>query len=370
LSLLVAALFFVPHLWWQFQHDFPTLKYHLSGRTGSLSFKHVGEYLSQQLVAIGPGLIFVPFVVKAKDVFERTLKYIIIGTFLFFLASSFKTFVHFHWTSIALFPLLYFAVIYYNNPQKKKHFNYLLIPFVVLFFVARLFLMVPFISTMHVGEDYYHGRKQWAKDITAVAGDHPVFMPNNLRESSLYSFYSDQQGVTLYTRPEKKSQYELWGYEDSLQGKDVFIVMKNPFPGSTPVTNYLQQNLHGALLPSFSSYYQGVTLRATIDQHLHDTVAATVTISNHRTTTLAFANGLNGETTTLVYAIEKDKRPVKIELLEHLSFRLFPSDSITRKVKIPLSGIPQGNYLLYFGIRNGVLPDAILSEGKKLTISP
>ncbi|MDQ3279237.1 MAG: glycosyltransferase family 39 protein, partial [Bacteroidota bacterium] len=120
LSLLIALLLFTPHLWWQYREGFPTVQYHLSGRTSGWGLRHVGEYLSQQLVAIGPGLIFIPFVSKGKDVFERTLKTIIIGTFIFFLISSFKTFVHFHWTSIAVYPLLYFAVAYYNRPEKAK----------------------------------------------------------------------------------------------------------------------------------------------------------------------------------------------------------------------------------------------------------
>lgn len=59
-SLFLAALLFAPHLWWQYQHQFPTLKYHLGGRTGQWSVRHVGEYISQQAVAIGPGLIFLP----------------------------------------------------------------------------------------------------------------------------------------------------------------------------------------------------------------------------------------------------------------------------------------------------------------------
>ena len=210
LSLLIAAIVFAPHLWWQYQHDFPTLKYHLSGRTGSIAFKHVGEFLSQQIFAIGPGVIFIPFVVKTKDVFERTLKFIIIGTFLFFLLSSFKTFVHFHWTSIALYPFLYFAVAYYNNTSKRKLFNSLVIPFCILFFIARVLLMFPVIPNMHVGEDYYHGRKKWAEEISSVAGYSPVFMPNNLREASLYSFYSGKTGVALYTRPEKKDKGLLY----------------------------------------------------------------------------------------------------------------------------------------------------------------
>ena len=362
-SIFVAALFFLPHALWQFNNDFPTLQYHLSGRTGGWSFKHVGEYLSQQIFAIGPALIFLPFVFKTKDVFERTLKFIAIGTLAFFLVSSFKTFVHFHWTSIALFPLLYFAVFYYHNPQKKKLFNSLILPFIVLFFVARILLMFPLIPAMHAGEDYYHGRKQWAKEIASVAGDRPVLMPNNLREASLYSFYSQKQGIALYTRQEKKSQYELWGYEDSLQGKEVMVVLKDSFSRSRHLPNTLNQHLYYDVFPAFSSYYSGVLINATVSEYNKDTVEASVTIINKRTSSLLFSNGLKGETATLIASIEKGKTTIKTVILEHLFFKLPPYDSITRLVKVPVNDLSAGNYSLYFGIRNGMLPDAILSNG-------
>ena len=361
LALFTAGVFFLPHVWWQYQNDFPTLQYHLSGRTSTISFRYVGEYLSQQIVAIGPGLIFLPFVVKTKDVFERTLLFIIIGTLTFFLITSFKTFVHFHWTSIALFPLLYFAVGYYNNPQKKKLFNYLLLPFIVLFFAARILLMFPIFPRMHVGEDYYHGRKKWAKEISSVAGDRPVFMINNLREASLYTFYSGKRGVTLYTRQEKKSQYELWSFEDSLQGKEVMYVAKDSFQGSVPLANNLRQNLHYAFFPSFTSYYNDVLLKAAISQ-VKDSVEANLDIVNHRTTPLVFSKGLHGQTTTLIVSIEIGKTIVKADILEHLTETVPPSGRLAKKVRFSLNDLPPGDYSLYFGIRNGLLPDAILSN--------
>ena len=363
ISLLVAALLFAPHLWWQYREGFPTLKYHLSGRTGEWSFRHVGEYVSQQVFAIGPGLIFLPFVCRAKDVFERTLKFIIIGTFLFFLLGSFKTFVHFHWTSIALYPLLYFAVGYYNQPQKTKLFRWLLLPFVVLFFLARFLLMVPLIQGMHVGEDYYHGRKQWAKEIAAVAGDKPVFMPNNLREASLYSYYSGRMGVTLYNRPEKKSQYELWGYEDSLQGKEVLFVTKYPFANSTLLPNVLGQDLHYQMIPAFSSYYVGVNLFAAAYKRTNDSLFVTVTITNNRNAPLLF-NPLNGEPVSLVSSIEKGKDIVQAEVVKTLAAtdKILAGEMHGFSVSISLKNLQAGNYSIYFGIRDGVLPDAILSN--------
>jgi hypothetical protein len=372
LSLFVAALLLAPHLWWQYQNQFPTFKYHLSGRTGQWSLRHVGEYISQQLVAIGPGLVFVPFVCKPTDLFERTLKFIVTGTFAFFLFSSFKTFVHFHWTSIALYPLLYFAVAYYNSPGKRKQFRWLILPFVVLLLLARLLLMVPAVKGMHIGEDYYHGREAWAKEIAAVAGDKPVFMPNNLREASLYSFYSGKMGVTLYNRPEKKSQYELWGYEDSLQGKEVLFVAKYPFAGSNELLTKMGQRLFYRNVPYFQSFYTGIAIKAVLqplrpsDSVLH----ASLQIRNERQTPVLFGGGNGNEPPGLMYSFEKGSRVIKTDFLQGFSGRdqAPPETSVLKEVVVPVRNLPKGEYRIYFGITRGALPDAILSEPLVLRI--
>ena len=370
LALFVAAMLFAPHLWWQYKEGFPTLTYHLSGRTGQWSVRHVGEYVSQQLVAIGPGLIFIPFVCRANNVFERTLKVIIIGTFAFFLLSSFKTFVHFHWTSIAVYPLLYFAVAYYNRPQKTKLFRWLILPFVVLFFIARILLAVPLIEGMHVGEDVYHGRKAWAKQLAAIAGDKPVFLPNNLREASLYSFYSGKMGVTLYNRPEKKSQYELWGYEDSLQGREVLFVTKYPYSGSTALPTRIGQTFYYRTLPRFQSYYTGIDIKATPQNvGVGDSVLrAVLLITNSRNAPLHVGESSNEGAPLLVYSIEQNNRIVKAEPLPSEIIDLSPRKIIKQVVAVPIKDLPAGTYQVYFGIRSGVLPDAVLSEPVTITV--
>lgn len=373
LVLFVAAVLFAPHLWWQYSQDFPTLKYHLSGRTGELSFRHVGEYLSQQVVAIGPGLIFIPFVCRATDVFERTLKTIIIGTLLFFLLSSVKTFVHFHWTSIALYPLLYFAVAYYNQPEKRKLFQWLVLPYVLLFFIARILLAVPIIPTMHVGEDYYHGRKAWAKEISVMAGDKPVFMPNNLREASLYSYYASKTGITLYTRPGKKSQYELWGYEDSLQGKEVLVVTDYPVEGSREKVNSLGQKVYHTVVPSFQSYYDGITINVDLKNPSPSdtTLIALLEIVNTRKQPASFGKEGDNQLPLIVYSITKKKKMVQDGLLPLFTKveLLSPGDNLKKEVRVPIQNLPSGDYRLHFGIRVSKQPDAILSEGAAFTIN-
>lgn len=365
LSLFVALLLFAPHLWWQYSEGFPTLQYHLGGRTGQWGLRYVGEYLSQQVAAIGPGLIFIPFVMKTKDLFERTLKTIIIGSFAFFLVSSFKTFVHFHWTSIALYPLLYFAVQYYGQPHTKKLFYGLILPFVVLFFLARILLMAPIIPNMHVGEDVYHGRKVWAKELSNLAGNDPVFLPNNLREASLYAYYSGKTGVTLYNRPEKKSQYELWGYEDSLQGKEVLLVTKYPFAGSSSLETNLRP-LYYLRMPTFRSYYTNISIHVRSLQQKGDSIVAVLQMQNHRSDSLHFTPGTDGTSTALVYAIEQGKKVIQTDSLRALTAAnsLPPGGIMDMTVHLSTKNLSAGSYTVLFGIRSGVLPDAWLSSAE------
>ena len=61
-SMLLALVIFMPHIWWQYQHGFVTFDYHLQKRTEGFSGKHIFEYISQQILAIGPGFIFIPFI--------------------------------------------------------------------------------------------------------------------------------------------------------------------------------------------------------------------------------------------------------------------------------------------------------------------
>ena len=90
---------------------------------------------------------------------------------------------------------------------------------------------------------------------TALAGRRPVFFGSNLRESSLYTFYSNGLGVALQSGEIKRSQYELWHYEDSLQGKEVLLVQPHAFTGNRPMLTRMGKEIHYLIIPNFKSYF-------------------------------------------------------------------------------------------------------------------
>jgi hypothetical protein len=311
LSMLLALVLFLPHLAWQYAHHFPTFHYQLEDRAAPVSLGHLYEYISQQLLAIGPGLIFIPFVYRTQDRFERALQLICIGTFGFFLFTALKMFVHFHWTSITLFPLLLLASRYYEDERRRRLFRFLVLPLGLAVVLLRLYLIAWIVPENHTSVDYYHGRKLWSKDIEGVAGDRPVFFGKNARESSLYEFYSGHMGVALQSDGLHRSQYELWNYEDSLQGRQVAIVLNRPFAGSTELRTRMHKTVHWSIAPNFLSYFN-IPLEVAFPPAVKsgDSVAVAVRVCNPRKTALRFERAGFPRAPTLFYVILKDGHEV------------------------------------------------------------
>ncbi|MFL5789417.1 MAG: ArnT family glycosyltransferase [Flavisolibacter sp.] len=370
LAISVAILLFIPHIIWQYHHHFITLGYHLSGRTDPLTLRHIPEYISQQIPAIGIGVFFTPFIVRTKDLFERALKFIVVGTFIFFLFSSLKTFVHFHWTSIAIFPIAYFAIQYYYNPEKGRLFNFLIWPFVILIVIVRLQLMTSILPFSHANVDYYKGRDLWAQDISRLAGNIPVLFPYNLRECSLYSFYSGRLGVTFYGREEKKSQYDLWNYEDSLQGKDVFFVAQYPYPGGKELQTRMGETVYYTTIRSFRSYYDQLPINATAKIINDSVLKVNLIVTNQRKNIISFEKNSSGQPPVLIYSLEKNNEPVQSDTLKVLSVEdaLDHLQERSYEFIVPIKDVKPGNYTILFGFKVGILPEAFNSPVLQLSI--
>ncbi|MEP6594448.1 MAG: glycosyltransferase family 39 protein [Ginsengibacter sp.] len=360
-SVLLSFVLFVPHLWWQYRHDFITFDYHLRKRTEGFSSRHILEYISQQILAIGPGFIFIPFVYKTKNQFEKTLVYIILGTLFFFLFTSLKGFVHFHWTSLIIFPLILLAVKYYDDNKKMKLFYWLMLPFLFIIFLFRIQMMFRVLPVNHVNVDYYHGRKLWAKDITSIAHSDPVLFGNQFRESSLYSFYSGQMGVALFSGEDRRSQYEIWNYEDSLQGKNVLYISKYPFPECTTLPTRMGKTLYYYKLPCFHSFYN-IPIHSNFPGIINKLTETDINLSiiNSRKKTLFFKCKNSQEDVVLFYTIKKGNNLIMEQEIKTFS----STDSIPvngkldLRVKILTTQLTEGKYDLSFGFKSHIIEDS------------
>ena len=103
LGILIAFLFLItillltPHIFWQIKNDFPSFVYHLDTRASGFNLNNLFEFIFGQIALAGPlsGIVVIYLTIKfrAKDTFEKTLKYIAIGFYLFFIFLN-EVFVH------------------------------------------------------------------------------------------------------------------------------------------------------------------------------------------------------------------------------------------------------------------------------------
>ncbi|TAL50263.1 MAG: hypothetical protein EPN92_02005 [Chitinophagaceae bacterium] len=366
LSLLIPFALAIPHVWWQYENGFPTLQYHLQGRVSGFSLKFVGEYISQQIPAIGPLFLIAAFAWRRQNQFEKTLKFIAIGTITFFLFTSFRGFVHFHWTSVALFPMVLLAVNYYQ--ERKKLFYWLAIPFLIVIVLFRIHIVYPFLPFKQRDAGYYHNRDLWAKDVAQLAGGRPVLFIQDFREAGLYTFYTHQMAVALFGGDKRKTQYDLWHYEDSLQGKDVLMIQKRNFPGCSELQSRLGKTVYYQPRPHFESYYS-IPVKVKLSELAKDSLE--IEIVNNRTTALLFPAGSSGNQPVLFYQVknnageivktdtlkvfsEKDKIAVGAAAVYHFSF--------------PVHELGDGKYNIEIGFLLDVLPPSFNSAEKKFII--
>ncbi len=179
-------------------------------------------------------------------------------------------------------------------------------------------------------------------------------------------------GVALQSDGRRRSQYELWNYEDSLQGREVVIVLDGPFAGSTELRTRMHKTVHYFIAPNFSSYFN-IPLEVGFPSAVKsgDSVAVAVRVSNPRITALRFERAGFPRAPTLFYVILKDGHEVHRGELD-----IFPEGTVippggqgefTTSLRLP--ALAEGVHTVEFGIRYAPLSDAYSSQAHEFRVS-
>lgn len=227
----ISLILFLPHIWWQYQHDFPSIRFHLVERSSSFELKYALRFIGEQILAVGP-IIIIGCFIKSKDTFERGLVFLVRGFLIFFLFSSLRGIVHVQWTSLAWLPAIYLVTKFWIEKRPNNWWYSLLVPLVVLTLLLRLYIGTGLFSGQKIGPHFFKGQKEWYKALSEEVGDRPLVFLYDLKEPSAYTFYTRKSAIAIYPDGEKKSQYDLWEKEKTLKGKAVVMASKRKFEGS------------------------------------------------------------------------------------------------------------------------------------------
>jgi len=233
---IIGVILFLPHLYWQYEHGFPSFRYHLSGRDDPYELKHTVTYLLNQVVIFSPFLF--PLLLKAlfkpavNNRMTRVYQWLIYGFWVFFFLMSFKGHVEPQWTVLISIPLLVLA--YQQGIRQSVFYKWLMrmgIISIVILIPVRVLLVWNYAGI----KSEFH-QTGWADQLQKEAGELPVVFSNSYRDPSVYAFYTGERTYTftdVYYRP---NQWDIWSWESDLHGKDALLVGKERWdcPECTP----------------------------------------------------------------------------------------------------------------------------------------
>jgi hypothetical protein len=236
---ILAFCLFIPHIVWQFANDFPTFRYHLVDRASGIHpgniLEYFGNLLAFQNPVILPVAIWLTLKKRPESKFDRSLYFILYGFILFFLAESLRYSIQPQWTSLLAIPVIiivFRAVSFYPVTGRIiKWTAYVMLPLII---IARTALAVDFLPVKYL-KDEFHDYKKRVREIASVAGDRPVVFTNSYQDPSVYSFYTGNFAHSLDNLNYRRTQYDLWNFEEKIHGREVLYVPHWP-------TTYIQNN--------------------------------------------------------------------------------------------------------------------------------
>jgi 4-amino-4-deoxy-L-arabinose transferase-like glycosyltransferase len=238
-AIIIGLVFFLPHVHWQWAHEFATFRYHFIDRPSVASgWKQPLEFVVIQIFL--PGIFLAPFVWKAflkrkpDGEFERALKFMALFIPIFFFASTFNKKLEANWTVAAGLPLLLFVARGSLDWMQNRFHRSLAWSSIAVIFIFRLILIMP--PDWHGikrGHEF-HGWKAWAQSVKEQAGTCHL-TANRYQFASKLSFYLGENVPALNVGT-RLNQFEYWDWQEQWGAEEVcWVTDRRLFPG-TPAT--------------------------------------------------------------------------------------------------------------------------------------
>jgi len=216
---IMALALFAPHLYWQYSHDFPSVRYHLFERNATdYQFGFTLEYVLGQVLLAGPLVGWLMLWAAARhrpqsDV-ERAMRWTFLGIYLLFFVSTFKGRSEANWTVPAWVSMIVLAHQYLDGrPDLAKWIYRLMMPSFLLVLMVRIYMMVDIAPLPFLKKDEFHKNREWADAIKAKAGGLPVVFTNSYQRASQYWFYSGDTAFSLNNIWYRRSNFNFWPLE-------------------------------------------------------------------------------------------------------------------------------------------------------------
>lgn len=256
----IAALAFLPHILWQYHHNWPTFRYHLFERNQeSYHIDQTINYVSGQLLIWGPFTTIVAFIFffkkKSKqEIYYKAHVFTFFGVLLFFLANSFKKHIEVHWTLVGgiSFLVLVMDLIEQSSQRFRKIFLILCGATFLLIMLARLIIVIPDSPAKNI--DRFRVQiysRSWADSVYKYAKGVPVVFIDQYSHAAIYKYHHpDELTESFSTVYYRKTNFSLQN-EQPFNNKTVYIVSGGR---TTENDTEVKNNYHSTFLHKLDSF--------------------------------------------------------------------------------------------------------------------
>ena len=220
----VALLLLVPHLVWQYEHDWASFAYHLSGRNSVFRPGYVVEFLANVLVVFNP--FFVPLYVQAwrkvkpQTPVGRALKLLPVACLVFFMLSSLRGYVQPQWVIVSCFGLVCVLFAYARRHPRTR--RYVMRAGGVTVGLIVLVRLVMIFNPLGIRFEVFNNPESYAA-IAAEADGRPVVFRYGYAVAAKYAFYT---GGEAYCQPNIRYRTHQWQFRDDdsqFIGREVLV---------------------------------------------------------------------------------------------------------------------------------------------------
>lgn len=220
----VALLLLVPHLVWQYEHDWASFAYHLSGRNSVFRPGYVVEFLANMLVVFNP--FFVPLYVQAwrkvkpQTPVGRALKLLPVAFIVFFMLSSLRGYVQPQWVIVSCFGLVCVLFAYARRHPRTR--RYVMRAGGVTVGLIVLVRLVMIFNPLGIRFEVFNNPESYAA-IAAEADGRPVVFRYGYAVAAKYAFYTSGEA---YCQPNIRYRTHQWQFRDDdsqFIGREVLV---------------------------------------------------------------------------------------------------------------------------------------------------
>ena len=224
LAAILAFVLLLPHLYWQYTHDWVSFEYHLIGRNTSFKWEFVWLYLLSFVGVFNP-FLFPIFIRNGFSKNNKTLEMSILWRmsiffFLFFLISCKKGIVQPQWfivVVLAVMALVWHFAVHRHKIQKYVFWVGIITGILMLFFRVELIF-----NHFHLKSEFFNN-KTACTELAAEVGEKPIIFFGNYGLASKYNFYTDNEAIAYPNIYCRAHQYLFWNTEEQWTDKAVVV---------------------------------------------------------------------------------------------------------------------------------------------------